>query len=386
VNVAFYAPLKPPDHSIPSGDRAMARALRRALAAGGHRVMLVSRLRSYERAGDAAAQARIARRAARTVERLLARYRRAAPAERPQAWFTYHLYHKAPDLLGPAVSRALGIPYLVAEASHAPKQAGGPWDAGYRAAADALRAASAVVVLNPADEPCVRALLGGGARLHRLAPFLDARTRVRAAARAASGAAWSALPDGGPGAAGAPVLVTVAMMRDGAKLASYRLLGEALARLRDRRWELLVIGDGPARAQVHAALAGLGARVHYAGMVPGRDLPRWLAGCDLHLWPAAGEAWGMVFLEAAAAGVPSVAGAEGGVAQVVRHGRSGLLVPPRDAQAFAAAAARLLDDRPLREAMGRRARERLLAEHDLDAAARALDRILAEAAACASCC
>src|SRR4030095_4370142 len=79
----------------------------------------------------------------------------ARPSRRPQAWFTYHLYHKAPDWLGPPVSRALGIPYLVAEASHAPKRAGGPWDLGQRAAAAAIAAADAILVLNPTDRDCL---------------------------------------------------------------------------------------------------------------------------------------------------------------------------------------------------------------------------------------
>ncbi len=48
------------------------------------------------------------------------------PDRRPDAWLTYHVYHKAPDHLGPYVTRALGIPYLVAEASLAAKQANGP--------------------------------------------------------------------------------------------------------------------------------------------------------------------------------------------------------------------------------------------------------------------
>jgi len=378
VNVAFYAPLKPPDHPTPSGDRAMARMLLRALRAGGHRVAVASRLRSLERHGDAAAQARIRARGEGLARRLVERLGKAGPAERPSLWFTYHLYHKAPDWLGPAVSGALGIPYVVAEASHAPKQAGGPWDEGYRAAAAALARADRIISLNPVDEPCVRRLLGGGARLRRLAPFIDARASVRRALR----------PDAGRGrrvcpglAQDVPLLVTVAMMRDGAKLESYRLLASALARLRARRWQLLVVGDGPAAAQVRAALAPLGSRVHYAGRVPPAELPAWLTGCDLHLWPAVDEAWGMAFLEAAAAGVASVAGDEGGVAAVVEHGRCGVLVPGRDAGAFAAAVAALLDDPARRAALGVAARERVLARHDLAAASQALERILVEALA-----
>ena len=59
MEIAFYAPLKAPDHPVPSGDRRMAGLLMAALRAAGHDVMLASRLRSYEGQGDAVSQAEI---------------------------------------------------------------------------------------------------------------------------------------------------------------------------------------------------------------------------------------------------------------------------------------------------------------------------------------
>jgi hypothetical protein len=88
--VAFYAPLKPPDHPVPSGDRRMAQALMRALAAGGHPVELASHLRSYDKAGDAMRQRRIRAVGERLAPRLLRRYRQMPPGRRPRAWLTYH--------------------------------------------------------------------------------------------------------------------------------------------------------------------------------------------------------------------------------------------------------------------------------------------------------
>src|SRR5207253_11404693 len=64
---------------------------------------------------------------------------REAPQVAPELWFTYHLYHKAPDWLGPQIADALRIPYVVAEASDAPKQASRGWAAGRRAAERAIR-------------------------------------------------------------------------------------------------------------------------------------------------------------------------------------------------------------------------------------------------------
>ena len=70
MRVAFYAPLKPPDHPVPSGDRRMAGLLVEALTRAGHEVELASRLRSRDGAGDAAYQARLERVGAAMAERL----------------------------------------------------------------------------------------------------------------------------------------------------------------------------------------------------------------------------------------------------------------------------------------------------------------------------
>src|SRR5258708_23362830 len=138
ARVAFYAPLKPPDHVVPSGDRHVARLLVEALRQAGNDVFVASRLRAFDGVGDSARQARIARRAGKIANRLIDRWRRQ-PQTAPDLWLTYHLYYKAPDCIGPAVSRALSIPYVVAEASVAMKRTTGPWAVGHRAVVDALR-------------------------------------------------------------------------------------------------------------------------------------------------------------------------------------------------------------------------------------------------------
>src|ERR1051326_7673990 len=150
MRIAFYAPLKPPDHPVPSGDREIARLFLAALRRAGHEPFVASRIRSFDGAGDAEHQMRIAALSRRTTERLLRRWREQ-PETAPELWFTYHLYYKAPDWLGPPVSAALGIPDVVAEASYAAKRATGPWADGHRAVERALRRADAVIGLNSAD-------------------------------------------------------------------------------------------------------------------------------------------------------------------------------------------------------------------------------------------
>jgi len=356
MRIAFYAPLKPAGHPTPSGDRRVARLFLDALRRAGHQPIVASRLRSYDGAGDRPHQARLATIARATAVRLLRRWREE-PDAAPELWLTYHLYYKAPDWLGPTISAALGIPYVIAEASYAPKRAGGSWEIGHRAVAEALRRADAVLGLNPADRECVLPLLQGPQRWFALSPFLDARRYGLRPAR----------PPSSP--LGPPRLIAVAMMRAGDKLASYRLLGSALARLLDLPWSLEIVGDGAARAEVESALAPLGSRVSYRGALGEAAIAEALAAADLFVWPALNEAFGMALLEAQASGVAVVAGRSGGVAGIVVSGETGLLVPPGDTAAFAAAVRRLILDGEACAAMGTAARVKVEREHDLPVAA-----------------
>jgi glycosyltransferase involved in cell wall biosynthesis len=357
VRIAFYAPLKPPDHPVPSGDRRVARLFLAALRLAGHQPILASRLRSYDAAGDPDRQRRLAALAERRAGRLVAGWRRR-PQTAPGLWFTYHLYHKAPDWLGPAVAEALAIPYVVAEASLAAKQAAGPWALGHRAAARALGRADRVIGLNPADREGVLPALADASRWVALKPFLNAaQYRPRPRPR----------PSEGP-----PRLIAIAMMRPGDKLASYRVLGAALTLLRDLPWSLEVIGDGPARGAVAAALAPVAERVSWRGALAPAALALRLVEADLCVWPAINEAFGMALLEAQASGLPVVAGAAGGVPGIVAAGVTGLLAPPGDVAAFAGAMRALLCDPERRAAFGAAARRRVVAAHDLPQAAQRL--------------
>ena len=171
--VAFYAPLKPPDHPTPSGDRRMARALTTALALRGRKVDLASRFRSFDRDGDPARQARIEQLGKRFADRLISRYRSMPRRQRPTAWITYHAYHKSPDWLGPVVREALNIPYLLIEASFARKQADGPWDLGHRSAEASIRSADVTLAMTGVDEEGLSSLIEPPSELRRLPPFLD---------------------------------------------------------------------------------------------------------------------------------------------------------------------------------------------------------------------
>ena len=404
MRIAFYAPLKAPDHPVPSGDRLIAGLLVRALEQAGHEVAPASRLRAFDGAGDRGRQRRLARIGREEARRLLDHWLGSPRA--PRCWFTYHLYHKAPDWIGPRVSARLGIPYVVAEASYAPKQARGAWRHGHRAVAAALARAGRVVALNPDDVPGLERLLGslegpahdpphdprglpdgvsglerppgGGARLRRLAPFIDTGACAPRGDRSRRRARIARTVRADPSA---PLLVCVAMMRGGRKAESFRLLARALERILHVPWHLLVVGDGPARPEVEAAFAALGAagRVAFLGLRPPPALWGIVSACDLFTWPALGEPIGMAMLEAQALGVPVVAGETRGVGEVVVHGAGGWLAPEGDAAAFAGAVEKALADPAALADAGAAARTRARAKHGLAAASRELDRWIREA-------
>ena len=376
--VAFYAPLKPPGHPTPSGDRRVARALIKILEQGGREVTLASRLRSYDRGGDQPRQERIERLGGRIADRLIARYREMPATMRPKAWITYHGYHKSPDWLGPAVQRALRIPYIMIETSFAPKQANGPWDLGHRTTKAAITSADVVLAMTSVDETGLAPLVRPPAKLRRLPPFLDptpflqARA-ARARCRRELEGSFGLDPD-------QPWILAVGMMRDDVKRKSYEMLAEVLQRLKDRPWQLLIVGGGPSLPKIEKVFEFFGSeRVRYAGILAESRLPACYAAADVYAWPAIREAYGMAFLEAQASGLPVVAGHEGGVRDVVQDGVTGMLTNPRDPEAMASALAILLDD-PLRRAtMSLAAGAYVEKEHSLKRATTLLGEALGEA-------
>ncbi len=130
----------------------------------------------------------------------------------------------------------------------------------------------------------------------------------------------------------------------------------APVRARHRDCVLLLIGDGPLRAQLQdcAQAQGLADAVHFLG--DRSDVPALLQGLDVFALPSRSEGYSMALLEACAAALPIVATDVGGNREIVRDGQTGLLVPAQDAAALTAALDRLLDDAALATRLGQAAR------------------------------
>ena len=150
------------------------------------------------------------------------------------------------------------------------------------------------------------------------------------------------------------------------------------------RLRLAIAGAGRDATRLRSLASQLDAPVTFLGRVAHDDLPL-LYGCaDVsamlcrNRWAGLEqEGFGIVFLEAAACGVPQVAGRSGGAHEAVEHGETGLVIDhPDDARDVAAAIERLLDDPVERERMGRLGRERAVHEFSYDVLADRLGRAL----------
>ena len=160
----------------------------------------------------------------------------------------------------------------------------------------------------------------------------------------------------------------------------------AVASLQRSRPDLVlaIAGGGRDRERLERLATELGASVRFLGRVSNEDLPR-LYGCaDVYTMPCRNrwggleqEGFGIVFVEAAACGVPQVAGDSGGAAEAVADGETGIVVArPDDHREVAAAIEALLDDPVRRRAMGSAARERAAAMFSYDVLARRLGESL----------
>ncbi|BCJ41751.1 glycogen synthase [Actinoplanes ianthinogenes] len=122
---------------------------------------------------------------------------------------------------------------------------------------------------------------------------------------------------------------------------------------------VVVAGDGPYRKDLER-LAG--PAVTFAGFLVGNDLTALMAASDCYVVPSIYEPFGMVALEAAAAGTPVAVSSTGGLAEIVEHGVTGVRFPPGDPHALADAVAGVLADRDHARALASRARQRVVEE------------------------
>ena len=131
-------------------------------------------------------------------------------------------------------------------------------------------------------------------------------------------------------------------------------------------WRLAIAGKGKSQdaLRAEAERLGISERVDFCGFVA--DLPQWMAAIDFFVLPSLIEGFGYVLAEAAAAGKPSVAFRASSIPEVVIEGETAWLADADKPEEFAHHLARMIEDRALREQMGRRAREDAFERHGLE--------------------
>jgi glycogen(starch) synthase len=134
----------------------------------------------------------------------------------------------------------------------------------------------------------------------------------------------------------------------------------AVARAGQTSHDLILAGDGPERTALQslAGELGVGDTVHFLGAVDHQKAVALYAGCSFFVLPSRHEPFGIVNLEAMAAGKAVVATNVGGVPELVTADQTGLLVPPENIEAMHAAMVKLMNDDELRERMGQAGRKR----------------------------
>jgi len=367
TKIAFYAPIKPPDHPIASGDRLIAQNLIKALELTHAKVELASKYIAYSKRYDESILHDRKSGAVKEATRIIDLYRSGNKKDLPDIWVTYHPYCKAPDWIGPLVSEALDIPRVTIEAART-GQGGAEdlWKPWREEAQQGIQCADLHLVFKPTDHVYLSWLLGGSGKLHSLAPFIDAEnTQLQGQA---------ILPD--HFGFDRPTLVTTGMMRRGKKVQNFEILAEALNGV-NTDYNLVIIGGGPEEQTVRQAFSFLNpAHIYWTGILEQNEVLQWMRAGDIFVWPGWKEPIGMVYLEAQLQQLPVIAYDSMGVPLVVKNGETGLLSQEGDVPALRKSLSILLDNRELRERMGLKARENVLSSHGIHAAAKRLGNVL----------
>ncbi len=368
MKIAFTAPMKPLDDPLPSGDRTMGRMIVKALEFSGHKVRTATKFRAWRKEGGDASLLAVKHAAMREADQISEMWSQSG--YQPDLFLTYHLYHKAPDWIGPHLADRFDVPYAVIEASRARKRRTGPWAVGFQGADEALMRADAIAALHDWDRVQLLPFFeetgtDPTARLSTVLPFLDL-TAFEGAAQVDRQTPQAPLK-----------LLAVGMMRDGDKTSSYEVLAAALGKLENIPWQLTIIGDGPNREEILNQFPK--DRINWLGALAPEEVIAQYPKHDLFVWPAIRESFGFVLLEAQASGLGVIAGDALGVPEVVINGTTGLLAPEGDVAAFSEQLRSVLIEPELAARFGAAAKAHMHRTHSLEAGSKRLDAFLAAA-------
>jgi len=364
IRIAFYAPFKPLGHPDPSGDLVIGTGIYNYLGLKGHQIRPVSSLRTRWIYWKPWLWPRLLRERRKITRRLT--------RQTPDRWFTYHSYYKAPDLLGPAISRRIKIPYVLFQGIYSTKRRRHLRTLpGFFLNRAALYSARHVFTNKRVDLKNLRRVIPENRLTYVPSGINPDDFRYDADAGAEMRRKWQVGRD--------PVVLSAAMFRPDVKTRGLLWLIRTCGDLfrRGLRFYLVIAGEGREKQRlVDQAQKHFPGRVRFIGKVRRNDMFRFYSAGEVFAFPGIGESLGMVYLEAQSCGVPVVAFDNGGISEVVRSDQTGYLVPLYSEAAFSRAVDRLLNRKELRRDMGRTAAQYVRRHHDQNRNYREMERLL----------
>lgn len=352
MKISFYMPFKPFGHKNPSGDLITGMELYDFLVANRHRVEIASSLRSRWLYLKPWQFAHVARERSRIVNTL-----KKDPSD---IWLSYHTYYKAPDLLGPACSSKLSIPYVIFQGIYSTKRKRSiKTFPGFILNRRALQAAQLVFTNKKTDEVNLRRLLPEE-RIKYIAPgLIPDQFNFDLVSRRALKEQWRV--------GDKKVVMTTAMLRPGVKTAGIVKVIDSCMELKKRGHDiiLIVIGDGTNRSILEQqGQEKLKNNILFLGKIPRLELYRYYSAADVFAFPGIQESLGMVYLEAQSAGLPVAAYRDWGAKEAVIHNETGLLSSADEPETFTRDIENLLNNRSRRIKMRDAAKEHIRRHHD----------------------
>ncbi len=354
MRICLYAPFKPLGHPNPSGDLIIATGLYDFLLSRGHELLIISRLRSRWIYLQPWRYPEIVWERMRCAQRI----RNFAP----ELWLSYHCYYKAPDLLGPYLSRKARIPYCIFQGMYSSKQRRSlKTKAGFYLNRHSLLRADRIFSNRERDYKNLKRIIPRQ-RLSRIRPGIIPEQFVfDKTARLEMHQKWKI--------AKVPVILSAAMFRPDVKSRGLSWMIKALTQLLTEKipFKLVIAGDGSERQKLEKLAAEmLPGRVLFLGKVAREEMYKVYSSADIFAFPGIRESLGMVYLEAQSCGLPVVAFDNGGIPEVVQRDKTAYLTPLFDEAAFCFSVKRLISDKDHRHTMGRAATAYIRREHDLN--------------------
>ena len=354
LKILYYTPFKPLGHPHPSGDLVTATGIFDFLVKQEHQVILASSLRCRWIYWKPWMWPKLIRDKRQVVKKF--------DKHAADLWFTYHSYYKAPDLLGPAVSQKLNIPYVIFQGIYSTKRRR-RWTTrpGFYLNKNALCRSAHVFANKSVDLHNLKRLLPEN-RLTYVAPgIIPSDFSFDAEARRELRKQWNVIDE--------PVIFSAAMFRPDVKTEGLTWVIRACGELQRQglAFRLVIAGDGRTKEKLRRlADEQVSGQVIFLGKIPRQDMFRYYSAADLFVFPGIRESLGMVFLEAQSCGLPVIAFDNAGVPEAVQDGKTGLLVPMYDRQRLVDAIRCLLVNKSLRKQMGTAAKSYVHEFHDLN--------------------